>query len=90
MPPVQRLGAFTFVPDSSPIRQLDISNNTKLTSICFSNMPNLYQVCVWTMPFPPEGVEVDTSDSPNVYFTTECATGLNEYKKEEFNIYPNP
>jgi len=36
-------------------------------------MPSLYKVCVWEMPFPPAGVEVDTSGSPNVYFTTDCS-----------------
>jgi hypothetical protein len=35
-------------------------------------MPSLYKVCVWTMPFPPAGVAVDTTGSPNVYFTMNC------------------
>jgi len=38
-----------------------------------SEMPSLYEVCVWTLPFPPEGFLVFTSGSPNVYFTTECS-----------------
>ena len=38
-----------------------------------AEMPTLFEVCVWTLPFPPEGVEVDTTGSPNVYFTTECS-----------------
>jgi len=37
------------------------------------DMPSLYKVCVWEMPFPPSGVEVFTSNSPNVYFTTDCS-----------------
>ncbi len=36
-------------------------------------MPSLGQVCVWDIPFPPAGVDVDTTDSPNVYFTTDCS-----------------
>ncbi len=36
-------------------------------------MPTLYQVCVWELPFPPEGVDVDMTDSPNVYFTTDSS-----------------
>jgi hypothetical protein len=35
-------------------------------------MPALQQVCVWTMPFPPEGIEIDTTGSTNIYFSTEC------------------
>jgi len=37
------------------------------------NMSSLYKVCVWEMPFPPDGVSVDSTDSPNVYFTTDCS-----------------
>jgi len=35
-------------------------------------MPSLNKVCVWEMPFPPAGVSVSTTDSPNIYFTTDC------------------
>jgi len=59
--------------DYNQLTSLDISNNTALKWLYFSNMPTLYQVCVWEMPFPPEGVYVYTSDSPNAYFTTECS-----------------
>lgn len=60
---------------------LDLSNNTALgtdvifccTPLDISDIPSLYQVCVWEMPFPPAGVSVDTTDSPNVYFTTDCS-----------------
>lgn len=30
------------------------------------------EVCVWTTPFPPDGVNVDVSGSPLVNFGTEC------------------
>jgi hypothetical protein len=36
-------------------------------------MPSLGEVCVWELPFPPEGMTVHTTGSPNVYFTTECS-----------------
>ena len=52
------------------ITVLDISNNIQLEKIYLYNIPSLTEVCVWTMPFPPEGVEVYTDGSPNVYFTT--------------------
>ena len=51
---------------------LDVSNNTALILLYLRNMPSLYQVCVWEMPFPPAGVYVSTTGSPNVYFTTDC------------------
>ena len=52
---------------------LDVSNNTALKWLYLPNMPSLYKVCVWEMPFPPATVVVDTTDSPNVYFTTDCS-----------------
>jgi hypothetical protein len=37
-------------------------------------MPSLHEVCVWEMPFPPlEGLKLEKTGSPNVYFTTECS-----------------
>ncbi len=52
---------------------LDVSNNTALSWLHLTNMPSLYKVCVWEMPFPTAKVVVDTTDSPNVYFTTDCS-----------------
>ncbi len=61
---------------------LDISHNTKLGTnlvwesipdIFLDSIPGLFKVCVWEMPFPPEGVEIETSGSPNLYFTTACS-----------------
>ncbi len=54
------------------LTSLDVSNNTNLTRLLIEEMPALFDVCVWTMPFPPAGVEVFTLYSPNVYFTTDC------------------
>lgn len=54
------------------LSQLDISNNTELEYISLHDMPSISKVCVWTMPFPPEGVDVSDLYSPNIYFTTEC------------------
>jgi len=55
---------------------LDISNNTTLMHLIINGMPTLEEVCVWTLPFPgpsPYNVNVDTTGSPNVYFTLECS-----------------
>jgi Leucine-rich repeat (LRR) protein len=51
---------------------LDVSNCTVLEELNIGENPNLTEVCVWTTPFPPAGVNVTTDGSPNVYFTTEC------------------
>ncbi len=58
-------------------------------------MPMLFEVCVWELPFPPEGVEIDTTDSPNVCFETDCngtcsTTGINSNSPTGLSIYPNP
>ncbi len=55
------------------LEKLDISNNISLSSLILKHMPELTEVCVWTMPFPPAGVTIDTTSSPNVYFTTDCS-----------------
>jgi hypothetical protein len=54
------------------LTSLDVSNNTSLKGLLIENMPSLNKVCVWIMPFPPEGVSVHSNGSPNVYFTTDC------------------
>jgi hypothetical protein len=58
---------------SNQLTSLDISNNTSLTVIRLQDMPSLNEVCVWEVPFPPAGVEVDMASSPNITFTTECS-----------------
>ncbi len=58
--------------DVNELTSLDVSNNTALTSLYLMTMPALYKVCVWEMPFPPDGLEVYTAGSPNLYYTTDC------------------
>jgi len=59
---------------------LDISHNTGsvtnpggLNSLHINDMPSLYKVCVWSLPFPPSGLTVDSSGSPNVYYSIDCS-----------------
>jgi len=52
---------------------LDISKHLQLTKIGVDNMPMLTDVCVWTLPFPPEGVIVLQAYSPNIQYTTGCS-----------------
>ena len=66
--------------DGNQLSRLDISNNRNLgtsynPALSISDMPNLTEVCVWTLPFPPTGFygfDVCTTGSPNVVFTTDC------------------
>ena len=52
---------------------LDISNNTALESIDISCNNQLTEICVWTVPFPPDGVEVGYCIPQNhPSFTTDC------------------
>jgi hypothetical protein len=68
--------------NGNQLNALDISNNTALGTLedphidCYldiSNMPSLEEVCVWTLPFPPEGFKLCANGSPSVRFTTECS-----------------
>ena len=58
--------------EKNQLTSLDISINSNLKKISLGSMGSLNQVCVWEIPFPPDGVDVDTTGSPNVYFTTDC------------------
>jgi len=60
------------------LTSLDVSDNIQLEHFrCRSNqltsMPTLFEVCVCELPFPPEGVDIDTTASTNIYFTTACS-----------------
>jgi Leucine-rich repeat (LRR) protein len=58
---------------SNQLTSLDISHNTSLKNIQLRDNPSLSEVCVWVVPFPPEGVELDIAGSPTVNFTTDCS-----------------
>jgi Leucine-rich repeat (LRR) protein len=59
------------VCSANQLSKLNLSNNSKLKIIYIDSMLSLEEVCVWTIPFPPEEVQLLVM-SPNVYFTTEC------------------
>jgi len=59
--------------DNNQLTTLDLSNNMQIWFLSLREMPSLQEVCVWTMPFPPESVDLNTEGSPNVNFTTECS-----------------
>lgn len=64
------------------ITHLDISRNKLLDNHKFSmglkinNLPQLKELCVNELPFPPEGFRMDTTGSPNIQFTMNCTPAL--------------
>ena len=65
-------GLTKMISCGNQLNSLDISKHYGLKNIGVDNMPMLTQVCVWTLPFPPEGVVVLQGFSPNITFTTTC------------------
>jgi len=65
-------GLTKMVSCGNQLTQLDISMHPSLTLIGVDNMPMLTEVCVWTLPFPPEGVTVIKGFSPNINYITTC------------------
>ncbi len=80
---------------SKNINLLSCEGNNCNTILNLSNMPTLYGVRVWEMPFPPADkiANIDTTDSPNVYFSTDSILVNNKgINKEDISIhiFPNP
>ena len=71
------------------LTSLDVSYCTDLASLVIDEMPGLTEVCVWEMPFPPFGVYISTTGSPNVEFK-DCSVGIDDYTISGLTIYPNP
>jgi len=60
--------------DGNQLSNLIVSYNKFLTYLDLSDMPSLFEVCVWATPFPPNPVlTVVTDNSPNIFFTTQCS-----------------
>jgi Leucine-rich repeat (LRR) protein len=67
------LGLKKMISCGNKLTRLDISRHTGLELIGVDNMPMLTQVCVWTLPFPPDGIVVLQGFSPNIVYTDQCA-----------------
>lgn len=50
------------------LTSLDVSKNSSLTLLGVDNMPMLSAVYVWMLPFPPAGVQVLNTYSPQIKF----------------------
>jgi len=81
---------FTLDCSNNLLSTLDVSGNAGLVALRIAEMPTLYEVCVWTTPFPTAEVDVDKSGSPNAYYTTECTYGVAEKVPDMGAVYPNP
>lgn len=56
-----------------------------------TNMVTLSQICVDESVYDSIGAHIDTTGSPNVYFTSDCTIGTNKLIYiEDITIYPNP
>ena len=66
-------GLSLMVSCGNQLTRLDISMHPTLTVIGVDNMPMLTEVCVWTLPFPPEGIVVLQEFSPNIQYSTGCS-----------------
>jgi hypothetical protein len=51
---------------------LDLSSNSKLDTLILVENTGLKKVCVWTLPFPPEGLVVELDENHTIDFTTDC------------------
>lgn len=68
------LGLTKMISCGNQLTRLDISRHTALELIGVDNMPMLTEVCVWTLPFPPDGVTVLQGFSLNINYTTSCSS----------------
>ncbi len=68
----KNVGIEFLVCSLNELTNLDLSNNILLKYLQLYRMPTLFKVCVWTIPFPPSGTIIDTTNIPNAYFTTDC------------------
>jgi len=62
----------TLVCRHQPVTFLDISNNIAIKNLDIGYNWELNEVCVWTLPFPPDDVKVYSFNS-NVTYTTDCS-----------------
>jgi hypothetical protein len=51
---------------------LDLSGNSRLDTLILAENTGLKKVCVWTLPFPPEGLVVALDEDHHIDFTTDC------------------
>jgi len=65
------------------LTSLDLSMNPYLIWLSLDRMPGLQQVCVWELPFPPQGVEVLSSGSSNLQFENICGNYADSFEEND-------
>jgi len=65
------------------LTSLDLSSNTSLSRLYISGMPDMREVCVWQLPFPPEFVEVSAIGSPDVIFENRCGSYVDRFEEND-------
>jgi Leucine-rich repeat (LRR) protein len=68
---------------------LDLSKNNQLEWIQIIENPNLKNVCVWELPFPPSGVWLNDWGCPELNYVN-CNTSVTQINKPDIRIFPNP
>jgi hypothetical protein len=61
---------------NNKISNLDLSNNRHLRELYLTFMETLFEVCIWILPSSERQGYLDTTGSPNVYFTNECGSNI--------------
>lgn len=63
----------TMISCGNQLTTLDVSKNSSLTLLGVDNMPMLSVVYVWALPFPPAGVQVLNTFSPQIKFALKSS-----------------
>ena len=53
-------------------------------------MPTLKKVCVWTLPISPDPIVIYDFFSPNIVYTMDCTSGMENNQFSGTRIYPTP
>ena len=71
------------------LNYLDLSQNNQLEWIQMVENPELKNVCVWAIPFPPSDVWLNDWGCPDLNYV-KCNTSINQFDSSNIRIFPNP
>jgi len=80
---------FLKLTDNPGLHFLDITYSQGINTLLLQQMSQPIQVCVWTLPFPPTGVQVLDNGSPNITFLN-CLINTEDIVNQNIKVYPNP
>ena len=70
--------------------RLSLIKNLALTYIDISDMPQLRNVCVWQIPFPPSGTIVLYENSYQIHYDTECTLQQDRFENNDVRLEAAP